>query len=154
MLNPYLRKADTSSLSSRINLKLLASDTSSLSTRINLKLSAIDTSTLSNRIDTKATISANLNDQTSTTYTVLATDNGKVITFDNASAIILTVPTGLSAGFNCMIVQKGAGEVTISGAGGITVTNRNSFTKTAGQNAIVSLIGLSATYFITGGDMQ
>ena len=100
-----------------------------------------------------APINANLNNQTGTAYTLLSSDNGKVITLDNTAAISLTVPTGLAEGFNCMIVQKGAGLVTISGAG-VTVTNRSGGTMTGGQNAIVSLIALSATYFISGGDMQ
>ena len=100
-----------------------------------------------------APINAYLNNQTGTAYTLLSSDNGKVITLDNTAAISLTVPTGLAEGFNCMIVQKGAGLVTIAGAG-VTVTNRSGGTMTGGQNAIVSLIALSATYFISGGDMQ
>jgi len=101
-----------------------------------------------------APISANLNNQTGTTYSLQATDNGKVVTLNNASAITLTVPTGLAAGFNCMIVQKGAGVVTITPAATVTVTNRSGATKTGGQNAIVTLISISSNYFITGGDMQ
>jgi len=46
MLLPYLRKIDTASLSSRINTKLTASDTSSLSSRINLKVNISDTGTM------------------------------------------------------------------------------------------------------------
>ena len=99
-------------------------------------------------------MNANLNDQTGTTYTLLSTDNGKVITLNNASAITLTVASGLGAGFNCMIVQKGAGIVTLVGAGGVTVTNRIGFTKTAGTNAIVTLIAIASNYFVSGGDMQ
>jgi len=83
MLTPYLRKVDTASLSSRINLKLAISDTStmlskylrkidtaSLSSRINLKVSIsdtaamltpylrkVDTASLSNRINLKLAIS-------------------------------------------------------------------------------------------------
>lgn len=104
--------------------------------------------------DTKASINANLNNQTGTTYTLVASDNGKVITLDNVSAITLTVPSGLTAGFNCMIIQKGTGLVTIYPDTTITVTNRSGGTKTGGQYAIVSLIALSATNFISGGDMQ
>jgi hypothetical protein len=99
-------------------------------------------------------INANLNDQTGTTYTLQASDNGKVVTLSNASAITLTVPSGLDAGFNCMIVQKGAGLVTLVGAGGVTVTNRIGFTKTGGTNAIVTLIAIASNYFVSGGDMQ
>jgi hypothetical protein len=92
-------------------------------------------------------------------YTLTSSDNGKVIVLSNSSlgdaaAITLTVPTGLAAGFNCMIVQKGAGLVTIVAAGGATVTNRSGFTKTGGQNAIVTILSIASNYFITGGDMQ
>lgn len=96
--------------------------------------------------------SANMNTQTGTTYTLLASDNGKIITLNNASAITLTVPA-LFTGFNCMIVQLGAGQVTIT-ASGTTISNRSSYTKTAGVNAIATLIGLSSTSFISAGDMQ
>ena len=101
-----------------------------------------------------APINANLNNQIGTTYILLASDNGKVVTLENASAITLTVPAGLAAGFNCMIVQKGAGVVTITPANTVTVTNRSGGTKTGGQNAIVTIISISSNYFITGGDMQ
>ena len=95
---------------------------------------------------------ANMNTQTGTSYTLQASDNGKIITLNNASAITLTVPA-LFTGFNCMIVQLGAGEVTLTPSG-TTISNRSSYTKTAGTNAIVSLIGLSDTSFISAGDMR
>ena len=95
---------------------------------------------------------ANMNTQTGTSYTLQASDNGKIITLNNASAITLTVPA-LFTGFNCMIVQLGAGQVTLT-ASGTTISNRSSFTKTAGTNAIATLIGLSGTSFISAGDMQ
>jgi hypothetical protein len=95
---------------------------------------------------------ANMNTQTGTSYTLQASDNGKIITLNNASAITLTVPA-LFTGFNCMIVQLGAGEVTLTPSG-TTISNRSSYTKTAGTNAIVSLIGLSGTSFISAGDMR
>ena len=101
-----------------------------------------------------APLNANLNDQIGTTYSLAASDNGKVITLNNASAITLTVPVNLAVGFNCMIVQKGAGVVTISPTSPVTVTNRSGGTKTAGQNAIVTIISIETNKFITGGDMQ
>jgi hypothetical protein len=101
-----------------------------------------------------APINANLNNQIGTTYTLLSSDNGKVVTLENGSAITLTVPEGLAAGFNCMIVQKGAGVVTITPANTVTVTNRGGGTKTGGQNAIVTIISIESNKFISGGDMQ
>ena len=53
---------------------------------------------------------ASINEQTGTTYTLVAGDNGKVIKFTNGSAITLTLPSGLGEGFNCSVVQYGAGK--------------------------------------------
>ena len=104
---------------------------------------------------TLAGFSANVNTQanTVTTYTLSAADNGKIITLDNAGAITLTVPS-LFAGFNCMIVQLGDGQVTLTALSGVTISNRTSLTKTAGKYAIATLIALTSTLFISAGDMQ
>ena len=96
---------------------------------------------------------AAVNAITATTYSLVQADNGKVITMNNASAITLTIPSGLTAGFNCMIVQYGAGTVTIAGSG-VTVVNRSNYTKTGGQYAVVTIVSPVANTFITGGDMQ
>lgn len=101
---------------------------------------------------TLAGFAANMNVQTGTTYTLATTDNGKIVTLNNASSITLTVPS-LFAGFNCMIVQLGAGQVILTPSG-TTVTNRSGFTKTGGANAIVTILGISATSFISSGDMS
>lgn len=102
------------------------------------------TSTLSN-------FSSVMNDQTAS-YTLTNSDNGKVVTLNSASAVTVTVPS-LSVGFNCMIVQKGAGQVTLS-ASGVTILNRYNFTKTAGQYAILSLVCIEANKYISSGDMS
>jgi hypothetical protein len=96
--------------------------------------------------------SAKYNDQTGTSYTLLLSDNGKIVTFNNASAITVTVPSGLPVGFNCMIVQKGAGQVTLL-ASSTTINNRQSLTKTAGQWAVASLISTSTNVYVSGGDL-
>ena len=81
----------------------------------------------------------NINAQTGTTYTLVAADSGKVVTLSNASAITLTLPNSLPAGFVCTVLQKGAGTVTFSAAASGTLRNRSSHTKTAGQWAMCSL---------------
>lgn len=93
------------------------------------------------------------NNQTGTTYTLLSSDAGKIVTLSNASAITLTVPTGLPIGFNCTIVQLGAGVVTFT-ASGTTINNRQSFTQTGGQYAVASIVSRSTNTFIIGGDLQ
>lgn len=92
------------------------------------------------------------NNQTGTTYTLQDSDNAKVVTLTNASAITLTVPAGLRAGFNCSIVQLGAGQVTIASSG-TTIHNRQSFTKTAGQYSAITILQYSTNNFLTQGDM-
>jgi len=95
---------------------------------------------------------ANLNDQTGTTYTLTSSDNGKVVTLNNGSAITLTIAASLGDGFNCLIVQKGSGQVTLSAASGVTIANRSSETKTAGQYATVSVINIGSDTYILSGD--
>ena len=95
---------------------------------------------------------ATLNAQTGTSYTLTAADNGKVITLSNSSAITLTVPS-LFPGFNCLIIQLGAGQVTLN-ASSTTISNRNSHTKTAGQHAILTLVAITNDAFISSGDMS
>lgn len=94
---------------------------------------------------------ARINAQTGTTYTLQGSDNGVIVTCNNAAAITVTVPSGLGAGFNCMVVQKGAGQVTFSPSS-TTVNNRQSHTKTAGEKAIVTLFADVANNFYLGGD--
>lgn len=94
---------------------------------------------------------ATLNDQTGTAYTLLASDAGKVVVCNNASAIALTVPSGLGAGFTCSVVQKGAGQITFT-ASSTTINNRQSHTKMAGQHGVASLISTAADVFVLAGD--
>lgn len=94
------------------------------------------------------------NDQTSTSYTLSAADNGKIVTLNNANAITLNVPYHF-IGFNCMILQKGAGQVTLTINGTTTnIYNRYNFTKTAGQYSILTLVCIEANKYISSGDMS
>lgn len=94
---------------------------------------------------------ATLNDQTGTAYTLLAGDNGKVVVLNNGSAITVTVPSGLGAGFNCSFVQKGAGQVSFS-ASGTTINNRQSHTKINAQYGVASLVAYADNVFVLAGD--
>ncbi|MCC6489138.1 MAG: phage tail protein [Candidatus Hydrogenedentes bacterium] len=60
------------------------------------------------------------NPQTGTTYTLQSSDNFKLITFDNASPVTVTLPTTLKAGWHCFIENIGAGTVTLD-AGATTI---------------------------------
>ena len=94
---------------------------------------------------------ASINDQTGTSYTLVAGDNGKVVVLDNAAAVAVTVPSGLGAGFNCSFVQKGAGQVSFS-ASGTTINNRQSHTKINDQYGVASVVAYAADTFVLAGD--
>ena len=83
-------------------------------------------------------------------YSITAADNGKVIQSTGASAITITIPTGLPTGFNCTVVQMGAGQVTFSG----TILNRTGFTKTASQYSVVSILHLGSNSILVTGEMS
>lgn len=80
-------------------------------------------------------------------YTLLDADKGGFIYVDAASAITITVPTTLPAGFHCVIIQQSTGQVTITGTG---VTSARG-TKTRTQYSAVGVIKRNAaTTTITG----
>jgi hypothetical protein len=83
-------------------------------------------------------------------YNISAADNGKILQSTSATAITITIPTGLPTGFNCTVVQMGAGQLTFSG----TYFNRGSFTKSASQYSIVSIIHLGSDKIIVSGEMS
>jgi hypothetical protein len=93
---------------------------------------------------------ASINDQTGISYTVQASDNGKVVVLDNASAISVNIPTGLGAGFNCSFIQKGAGQVTFSPSA--TLNNRQSHTSINGQYGVASIVAYADDTFVLAGD--
>ncbi len=94
---------------------------------------------------------ASINDQTGTAYTLLAGDAGKVVVLNNGSAVTVTVPSGLGAGFTCSVVQKGAGQVTFV-ASSTTINNRQSHTKIAGQHGVATLVSTASDVFVLAGD--
>jgi hypothetical protein len=61
---------------------------------------------------------SNINAQTGTTYTFVSSDNSKLVTFSNASAIAVTLPntstTGFGLGFSLDVQDIGAGTATIT----------------------------------------
>jgi hypothetical protein len=87
---------------------------------------------------------------TAINYSLTAADNGKVIQSTSASAITITIPTGLPTGFNCTVVQMGAGQITFAG----TYLNRGTFTKSASQYSVVSILHLGSNSIIVTGEMS
>lgn len=102
-----------------------------------------------------ATATVLINTQTGTTFAPALTDAGRLITLNNASAIAVTIAadatTNFPVGTQLLLMQLGAGQVTVSGAVGVTIVSRSG-TKTAGQYALISLIKVAANQWVVGGD--
>lgn len=100
-----------------------------------------------------------INAQVGVTYAVVASDNGKVVTLDNALSIAVDVPAAAVTPFvgktiSATFIQLGAGQATFTGSGGLTVTPQPGFlAKTRGAGSAVTLKVLSATSAILGGDL-
>jgi hypothetical protein len=98
-----------------------------------------------------------LNTQTGTTYTLVAGDAGDLVTLNNAAAITLTVPLNSSVAFatgtQITIAQLGAGQVTVAGAVGVTVSAADSATKLRTQYSAATIIKTGTNSWILIGDI-
>jgi hypothetical protein len=97
-----------------------------------------------------------LNAQTGTTYTLVLTDNGRLVTLSNAAAITLTVPLNATVAFATgaivNIQQIGAGQVTVAGASGVTINGTG--TKTRAQWSAASLVKTDTDTWTLIGDIE
>jgi hypothetical protein len=73
-------------------------------------------------------------------YTLQAADNGTIVFVNKATAVTVTLPNSLPAGFNCVLVQEGAGQVTFATASGATKQSPGGASKTAAQYGSVALL--------------
>ena len=105
--------------------------------------------------------SVTINAQTGTTYTFVAADSfNTLVTLTNASAIAVTIPTNATTAFPVGTVlnfsQNGAGQVTVSGASGVTLTSVGATAatpKTRAQYSAGSAIQTSANNWLVVGDI-
>jgi len=123
------------------------------------------TDTLTNKTLTSPTITdakqnVTLNAQTGVTYTFVLADNGKLVTLSNASAITATVPTNASVAYATgaiiNIQQIGAGQVTIVGDTGVTITSTGATAttpKTRAQYSAASIIKTGTDSWTVIGDI-
>lgn len=101
-------------------------------------------------------INLTLNAQTGTTYTLVASDSGKLVTCSNASAITVTIPPSVfSVGEQINIAQTGAGQVTFAQGSGVTIVSIGataSAPKISKQyGAATAICTASNTFLVIGG---
>jgi uncharacterized iron-regulated membrane protein len=108
-------------------------------------------------LDAVATAMIAINAQTGTTYTAVLADDGKLVTCDNGSAITFTIPTNSSVAFGIgtqiNIMQLGAGQITIAGAG-VTFRSEGSKLKTKGQYAVATCCKIATDTWVVVGNLS
>ena len=91
-------------------------------------------------------------DEVGVIYTFVNDDSGKVVTFNNADPITVTIPETLPIGWNVTCVQLGVGQVTFSSDGSMNLRSRESHSTIAGQYGRVTLDVYVANNIVLGGD--
>ena len=95
--------------------------------------------------------SLNVVDNSETAINLADTDNNRIVRCTAATAVTVTVPANLAAGFSCMVIQAGAGQVTFDAGSGTTLNSFGNLLSTAGQHAPASLIRVgSGVYNLSG----
>ena len=115
---------------------------------------------LTNKTLTSPKINLGVNAQSGTSYTTVLADNGKLVTQTNASSIATTIALNSSVsypvGAQITFAQLGAGQVTIQGAGGVTVVSTGatvSAPKLRAQYSTATAIQTSTDNWLVVGDV-
>lgn len=105
------------------------------------------------RVDAVSYAGNGINAQTGTTYTLVLTDAGKNVTLSNASTVTVTVPASGSVNYATgtviSFVNLGAGTVTISAAGGVTLSGSSLTIAQYGRSSIMKTA--ADTWVLTAG---
>ena len=130
---------------------LVARDTTDTLTNKTLTSPTLNTPTIND-----ARQNLTLNAQTGTTYTLVLTDNGRLVTLNNAVAITVTVPLNATVAFPIGAIvnlqQIGAGQVTVAGASGVTLNGTGTSTRV--QWSAASLIKTATDTWTLIGDIS
>lgn len=89
--------------------------------------------------------------QTTGSYTLVAGDYGKVITFTNATTNSIVIPSGLPTNFNVVLVSISTGSVLVTGSG-VALYNANNSYRLSSRYAMAYLVGYLPDSYILSGD--
>lgn len=121
-------------------------------------LSDVDFAAIDAAIALKSDILRNFNTQTGTTYSLQASDSGKVVIFTNSSAVTFNIPAlGIAptAGgiMQTDILQFGTGKVTLTPAVGVSIASKASYKATGGQYSASTLLNVGTDSWVLFGDI-
>lgn len=99
-----------------------------------------------------------INEQTGASYTLVLTDDSKLIDMNKATAQTLTIPTNATVAFplgtQILVRQKGAGQVTVSPTGGVTLQGAGNEFKTQFQHSAIGLVKVATNIWVMFGDTE
>jgi hypothetical protein len=85
-------------------------------------------------------------------YTMLASDNGRVLVVNSASSVTISVPSGLDVGYRCLVIQIGSGQVTLSGSG--TTLYSASGLSISAQHGSANIVGYASNIYNVSGNLS
>lgn len=98
-----------------------------------------------------------INAQTGTTYTLVASDAGKLVTLSNTSSINLSVPQDsdatISVGVYVDLMQLNTGQVTVTAGTGATLRVSGLTAKARAQYSRLGVQKISANTWVVFGDL-
>lgn len=119
--------------------------------------------TLTNKTLTSPLTNVGINTQTGTTYTTVLSDNGKIVTLNNASAISVTIPTNASVAYPIgaqinLAWITGAGQPTITAVTPGTTTILSTGATSTGPklravNAVATCVKIATDIWLVTGDI-
>ena len=105
-----------------------------------------------------ATAMVAINAQTGTSYTTVLSDDGKLITLDNAASITLTIPPNSSVaygiGTQINLMTLAAGVVTITAGAGVTIRSDGSKLKLNAQYAVATCLKIASDTWVAVGNLK
>lgn len=148
---PTTKKISVSNLMAQAPVQSVAGRDGAV-TLSNTDISGLGTAATSATTDFSPAFFSTVTEST-TARTLSDSDNGKVILCTNVGQVTVTVPSGLTAGFSCTVVQSNTGTVTIAGSGA-TINGFGSKTATGGQYAALNVIPVGTNSYVVAGDSQ
>lgn len=96
-----------------------------------------------------------INEQTGTTYTLILSDEGGLVTVSNASPITVTVPANATVAYGVgtviTILNVGSSLATVAGASGVTITPSTGTSLAGNESAALIKIDTNTWQFVRGG---
>ncbi len=145
-------KGRITSASTAVALRLGTTSPSSLGTS-----AAVGSSTLAAPLDHVHQIPfPAINSTAATAYTLTLSNNNNTVQFTAATAVTVTIPTNATAAFpigsQILLLQYGAGQLTIGGAG-VTLRSSGGKLKSATQYSLLTLLKIGTDEWVLGGDI-